>query len=210
MAKILRPVALAISAAVASSGSLRRAQMATSTPSRAKANAIALPMPSLAPVTIAFFPVIARSIAASPLDWRGGGPRVPAIIVYLCPDRYRLRGETAAGAARVISSRIDSRCRKKGRRERSFEKLAEVAHRKARPRAGARSRCLRGPLRACRPASRAGRLRGGQSGLSRITAAPADRFRRVERFRQSRPQGRIQRRGALAVRRGGAPPSRQP
>src|SRR4029077_722014 len=67
MAKILAPVALAISAAVASSGSLRRAQIATSTPSRAKANVIALPMPSLAPGTIAFFPVIARSIAAPPL-----------------------------------------------------------------------------------------------------------------------------------------------
>ena len=42
------------SAAVASNGSFRRAQMATSTPSRASARVIALPMPSLAPVTIAF------------------------------------------------------------------------------------------------------------------------------------------------------------
>src|SRR5579863_7087065 len=66
MATILRPVALAISAAVCSSGPLRRAQIATSTPSRASACAIALPMPSLPPVTSAVFPVIAKSIAASP------------------------------------------------------------------------------------------------------------------------------------------------
>src|SRR5579883_187550 len=63
---ILRPVAFDISAAAASSGSLRRAQIATSTPSRASANVIALPMPSLAPVTIAFFPVMPRSMACSP------------------------------------------------------------------------------------------------------------------------------------------------
>src|SRR5579883_2779821 len=50
---ILRPVAFDISAAAASSGSLRRAQIATSTPSRA-------------PVTIAFFPVMQRSMACSP------------------------------------------------------------------------------------------------------------------------------------------------
>jgi len=48
--------------AVASSGSLRRAQIATSTPSRAKAKAIALPIPALAPVTSAVLPFIWRSM----------------------------------------------------------------------------------------------------------------------------------------------------
>src|SRR5205807_2400361 len=61
--KILRPVSLAISAAVFSSGSLRRAQIATSTPSRASARVIALPIPSLAPVTTAFLSVIDKSMA---------------------------------------------------------------------------------------------------------------------------------------------------
>jgi hypothetical protein len=60
--EILRPVSLAISAAVRSSGSLRRAQIATSTPSRASARVIALPIPSLAPVTMAFLSLIARSM----------------------------------------------------------------------------------------------------------------------------------------------------
>jgi hypothetical protein len=45
-----------------SSGSLRRAQIATSTPSRARARAIALPMPAFAPVTSAVFPFIWRSM----------------------------------------------------------------------------------------------------------------------------------------------------
>ena len=64
--KIFRPVSLAISAAVLSSGSFRRAQIATSAPSRASARAIALPMPSLAPVTIAFLSLIAKSMAHLP------------------------------------------------------------------------------------------------------------------------------------------------
>jgi hypothetical protein len=42
--------------------SLRRAQIATSTPSRAKAKAIALPIPALAPVTSAVLPFIWRSM----------------------------------------------------------------------------------------------------------------------------------------------------
>ena len=67
MGTICRLVTREISTAVASSGSLRRAQMATSTPSLANAKVIALPMPSLAPVTSAFFPVIRKSMAASPL-----------------------------------------------------------------------------------------------------------------------------------------------
>src|SRR5450631_59680 len=62
MATILRPVSLAISFAVASSGSLRRAQMATSTPSLASASAMPLPMPSLPPVTSAVLPLSLRSI----------------------------------------------------------------------------------------------------------------------------------------------------
>src|SRR5574342_1197426 len=65
MATILRPVALAISPATASSGSLRRAQMATSTPSFARASAIPFPMPSLPPVTSAVLPLSLRSIALS-------------------------------------------------------------------------------------------------------------------------------------------------
>ncbi len=56
MATILRPVARAISFAAASSGSLRRAHMATSTPSFASASAMPLPMPSLPPVTSAVLP----------------------------------------------------------------------------------------------------------------------------------------------------------
>src|SRR5262245_22514313 len=62
---ILRPVALAISAALASSGSLRRAQIAMSTPSLASASAIPLPMPSLPPVTSAVLPVSFRSMVFS-------------------------------------------------------------------------------------------------------------------------------------------------
>ena len=54
--RILRPVACAISLAAASSGSLRRAQMATSTPSLASAKVMPLPMPSLPPVTSAVLP----------------------------------------------------------------------------------------------------------------------------------------------------------
>ena len=53
MATILRPVSLAISAAAASSTSLRREQIATSTPSFASNRAMPLPMPSLPPVTSA-------------------------------------------------------------------------------------------------------------------------------------------------------------
>src|ERR1035437_1788335 len=67
MAMILRPVSLAISAAAASSGSLRRAQIATSTPSLASASAMPLPMPSLPPVTSAILPLSLRSIATLPL-----------------------------------------------------------------------------------------------------------------------------------------------
>src|SRR6185437_15004843 len=67
MATILRPVSLAISLAAASSGSLRRAQMATSTPSLASASAMPLPMPSLPPVTSAVLPLSLRSIAILPL-----------------------------------------------------------------------------------------------------------------------------------------------
>src|SRR6185369_7033973 len=65
MATILRPVALATSLAAASSGSLRRAQIAMSTPSFARASAIPLPMPSLPPVISAVLPLSLRSIALS-------------------------------------------------------------------------------------------------------------------------------------------------
>src|SRR5664279_5386137 len=69
MATILRPVSLAISFAVASSGSLRRAQIATSTPSLASSKAMPLPMPSEPPVTSAVLPLSLRSIAILPLKF---------------------------------------------------------------------------------------------------------------------------------------------
>src|SRR5215467_3920264 len=65
---IRRLVALAISAAVSSSGSLRRAQMATSTPSCANARAMPLPMPALPPVTSAVLPSSLRSMSVSSCD----------------------------------------------------------------------------------------------------------------------------------------------
>src|SRR5262249_1664163 len=61
---ILRFVARAISEAAASSGSLRRAQTAMSTPSPASARAMALPIPALPPVTSAVLPFNLRSIVA--------------------------------------------------------------------------------------------------------------------------------------------------
>src|SRR6516162_9946991 len=60
---ILRFVSRAICDAAAARGSLRRAQIATSTPSRASAKAIALPIPALPPVTSAVFPFIWRSMS---------------------------------------------------------------------------------------------------------------------------------------------------
>src|SRR5512142_3574952 len=77
MATILRLVALAISFAVFSSGSLRRAQMATSTPSLASASAMPLPMPSEPPVTSAVLPLSLRSIAILPLYLAGHLFRFP-------------------------------------------------------------------------------------------------------------------------------------
>src|SRR6185437_1973205 len=77
MATILRPVALPISAAAASSGSLRRAQIATSTPSFAKASAMPLPMPSEPPVTSAVLPLSLRSIAFLRLYFLSGFVREP-------------------------------------------------------------------------------------------------------------------------------------
>src|SRR5580704_6798625 len=95
MAKILRPVSLAISAAVASSGSFRRAQIATSTPSRASARAIALPMPSLAPVTSAFLSFIARSMAAS--------PSIPAPYVRALSSRILILRHQSSWINRAVS-----------------------------------------------------------------------------------------------------------
>ena len=57
-----RPVAAAISAAVAVSGSGVRAATTTSQPSSASTRATALPMPLLAPVTSARLPLSCRSI----------------------------------------------------------------------------------------------------------------------------------------------------
>src|SRR3984957_7556382 len=72
MATILRPVAFAISAAVLSRTSARRAQMATSTPSLASASAMPLPIPSLPPVTSAVLPLSRRSICVSRRDEKPG------------------------------------------------------------------------------------------------------------------------------------------
>src|SRR5215510_12660663 len=58
------PVALVMAAAVSFSVDSVRAQMATRTPSSASLRAMALPMPSLAPVTSASLPLSPRSIAA--------------------------------------------------------------------------------------------------------------------------------------------------
>src|SRR5262249_54827778 len=58
-----RFVAAAISCAAPSSGPLLRAATATLAPSRASSSAMALPMPRLPPVTIAFLPERPRSIA---------------------------------------------------------------------------------------------------------------------------------------------------
>src|SRR5215469_13368742 len=65
IAKMVRPVCAAISAAAASSGARRRAQMATSTPSRASASVMPRPMPSLPPVTNAVLPLSSRSTVTS-------------------------------------------------------------------------------------------------------------------------------------------------
>src|SRR6267142_5911136 len=64
-----RPVATLISCAAASSGPFVRAAMATFTPSRASSSAMALPMPRLPPVSIAFLPASPRSIVCLPLWW---------------------------------------------------------------------------------------------------------------------------------------------
>src|SRR5262249_22795846 len=61
---ISRPVARAMAAAVSFSVDSVRAQMATRTPSSASLRAMALPMPSLAPVTSAVLPRSPRSTAA--------------------------------------------------------------------------------------------------------------------------------------------------
>src|ERR1700730_1273293 len=55
-----------IEAAAASSGPLRRAQIATSTPSRARPSAMPRPMPSLPPVTSAVLPSSPRSMTHLP------------------------------------------------------------------------------------------------------------------------------------------------
>src|SRR5580765_7371727 len=63
IASTLRPDSARISAAAFSSTSRRRAQIATSQPSRANARAMPLPIPSLPPVTKAALPVSRRSMA---------------------------------------------------------------------------------------------------------------------------------------------------
>src|SRR6478609_209750 len=70
MATTVTPVALLISSAVFSSGSMRRAQMATLTPSFASVMAMPLPIPSLPPVMRAHLPLSCRSMISS--FWVGG------------------------------------------------------------------------------------------------------------------------------------------
>src|SRR5215468_2901585 len=62
IARTLRPDSRRISSAVASSTSLRRAQIATSAPSRARTRAMPLPIPRLPPVTSATLPPSWRSM----------------------------------------------------------------------------------------------------------------------------------------------------
>src|SRR5438445_507582 len=78
IASTLRPDSRRISSAAASSTSLRRAQIATSTPSRASTRAMPLPMPRLPPVTSATLPLSCRSIG------------------HLARDRVRYVGEPLA------------------------------------------------------------------------------------------------------------------
>src|SRR3984957_2780221 len=97
---ILRPVAWEMSLAAASSGSMRRAQMATSTPSFASAKAIPLPMPSLPPVTKAVLPCSLRSIRLLLANLL-----VIAHAAYQPPQplwRDRKFGDGAMGTERVV------------------------------------------------------------------------------------------------------------
>src|SRR6266508_3704480 len=79
MGTTLRFVSFAISAAAASSTSLRRAQIATSTPSFPSARAMPLPIPSLPPVTSAVLPSSCRSILPSHDRLRGVADRLDIV-----------------------------------------------------------------------------------------------------------------------------------
>src|SRR6478752_374513 len=121
MATILRPVALAISLAAASSGSLRRAQIAISTPSFAKASAIPLPMPSLPPVISAVLPLSLRSIAFSRfLMWL---VREPAARLGGCKQIHQGRVEHGWLFRRNVVTRARNHQQSR-RRRRALEKHA--------------------------------------------------------------------------------------
>src|SRR5215831_7051971 len=99
---ILRLVALAISAATSSSGSLRRAHMATSTPSCANARAMPLPMPALPPVTSAVLPSSLRSMSVSSCDLPCGFGSSR----FVREPAARLRGGEELGERRVHRRRF--------------------------------------------------------------------------------------------------------
>src|SRR5665647_2112108 len=124
-ATILRPVALAISAAAASSGSLRRAQIATSTPSLASNSAMPLPMHSLPPVTSAVLPLSLRSILKLSVTLFSGAVRHPA------PGfgRGKQIGERGVERGRFLAGDSVTRARNNQQprgRHRAFEKYAAV------------------------------------------------------------------------------------
>src|SRR5262245_12061675 len=113
IATILRPVSLEISFAAASSGSLRRAQIATSTPSRASVRAMPLPMPSLPPVISAVLPLSLRSIVSSrKLFW--WFVREPAAGLGRCKEigKRRIQGHRFLGNKRVAGTRNNQETRR--------------------------------------------------------------------------------------------------
>src|SRR5205085_6120957 len=162
-ANTLRPLARWISSAALSSTSLRRAQIATSQPSRTRASAMPLPMPSLPPVTQANLPFICRSIATS--------PRLANAILRELPAGSRLvnrRCENLHGGSRYPGSAGRARsglCLLRGgaacERHRDAEspllgEPADGALRRARAAVQPRGdRRLPAPARADRPAPRA-------------------------------------------------------
>src|SRR6266545_4470231 len=73
--RVLAPVSLRISSRALSSGSWLRAQRATAQPSRARARAMARPMPRLAPPTRAALPSRPVSMGVSWRRWEIGARR---------------------------------------------------------------------------------------------------------------------------------------
>src|SRR6185295_10207240 len=93
MAMTRRPVSVASSPAAASSTSLVRDTIATSAPSRASSRAMALPMPRLPPVTMAFLPLSPRSMACLPLCLRVLEPEALTLAHHAAErGRWEVRG----------------------------------------------------------------------------------------------------------------------